>query len=77
MLEPNPNLQGLLFSVLKLLLRLKQFDLLIAASLGGKGGGGPSTRRLQKDLDLVRVDPLLLLLLAKIVKLSSKGNINC
>ena len=53
----SDNSQGLLFSVLKLRLRLKQLDLLIAATLGGSGGGS-STLRLQKDFDFVKVDPL-------------------
>ena len=52
------HLHGLLFSVLKLRLRLKQLDLLIAATLGGSGGGS-SNLRLQNDFDFVRVDPFL------------------
>ena len=55
--QQSDNSQGLLFSVLKLRLRLKQLDLLIAATLGGSGGGS-STLRLQKDFDFVKVDPL-------------------
>ena len=42
--------------MLKLRLRLKQLDLLIAATLGGRGGGS-STLLLQKDFDFVKVDP--------------------